>query len=145
MPQPEATIRVCQSVMKKLLEEARRHYPLECCGLLAGREGLITEVYPTTNALKSPVAFEIPAEELFHFFRAMREEGLEHLGIYHSHPAGEAQPSPSDIELAYYPDVAYFVVAPGKEGSAACRAFSIRDGEVREVALEIVDGSQSVD
>lgn len=138
MPQPETTIRVCQSVMKKLFEEARRHYPLECCGLLAGRQGLITEVYPATNALKSPVAFEIPAEELFHFFREMRSQGLKHLGIYHSHPTGEAQPSSRDIERAYYPDVAYFVVAPGSEGSAACRAFSIRDGQVRELALVIL-------
>ncbi len=131
--------------MKKMLEEARRHYPLECCGLLAGRQGWISDIYPATNALASAVAFEIPAEELFRFFREMRTRGLEHLGIYHSHPSGDAGPSARDVERAYYPDVAYFVVAPRPEGSTACRAFSIRDGQVREAALEIVDGSQSAD
>ncbi len=145
MPQAAETIRVSQSVMKKMLEEARRHYPLECCGLLGGRQGVITDIFPATNALASSVAFEIPPEELFRFFRQMRNRGLEHLGIYHSHPSGDARPSARDVERAYYPDVAYFVVAPRPEGSPACRVFSIRDGQVRDVALEIVDGSQSAD
>ncbi|HEY4684381.1 MAG TPA: M67 family metallopeptidase [Candidatus Acidoferrales bacterium] len=139
MAQPATTIRVCQSVMKSMLEEARRHHPLECCGLLAGRQGLITDIYPATNALESPVAFEIPPEELFRFFREMRNRGLEHLGIYHSHPSGDTHPSAQDVERAYYPDVAYFVVVSHREARTACAAFSIRDGQVRKMELEILE------
>ncbi len=140
MAQPATTIRVCQRVMKSILEEAQRHHPLECCGLLAGRQGLITDVYPATNALASPVAFEIPPEELFRFFREMRSRSLQHLGIYHSHPSGDVHPSAQDVDRAYYPDVAYFVVVSPGEGTAACAAFSIRDGQVRKMDLEILEG-----
>ncbi len=140
MTQAATTIRVCQSLMKSMLEEARRYHPLECCGLLAGRQGLITEIYPATNALASPVAYEIPPEELFRFFREMRNRGLQHLGIYHSHPSGDARPSAQDVERAYYPDVAYFVVVSHQEGKAACAAFSIRDGQVQKLDLQIMEG-----
>jgi proteasome lid subunit RPN8/RPN11 len=100
---------------------------------------LISHIYPATNALRSPVAFEVPPEELFRFFREMRQQGLQHMGIYHSHPSGDPHPSPRDIERAYYSDVAYFVVVTAPKGPAGCGAFYIRDGQVQEVDIEIVD------
>ncbi len=43
--------------------------------------------------------------------REIRAAGLELLGIYHSHPTGENKPSARDIERAYYPEAAYFIVS----------------------------------
>jgi proteasome lid subunit RPN8/RPN11 len=129
-------VSVTREVLERLLEEARRDPLRECCGLLGGREGAITTVLPATNALASPTAYEIAPDELFKLFRHMREAGLEHLGIYHSHPNGENAPSPRDIELAYYPDAAHFVLSPRADVARPIRAFTIREGCVRE--LEIV-------
>ena len=44
--------------------------------------------------------------------REIRAAKLELLGIYHSHPNGKNEPSARDIELAYYPDTAYFILSP---------------------------------
>lgn len=69
--------------------------------------------------------------------REMRAVGLDLLGIYHSHPNGKNEPSQRDIERAYYPDAAYFVVSPLAEAPHPVRAFSIRDGRVVELEIHI--------
>ncbi len=111
---------------------------MECCGLLAGLSGVITKVFTAKNALESPTAYEIAPQELFQLFRRMREEGLDHLGHYHSHPASENIPSPRDIELAYYEHEAYFIVSLLPGAPHPVRAFSIRDGQVEELKIEIL-------
>lgn len=131
-------IPVRAEVLERLVAEARRSPGVECCGLLAGREGVITAVLPARNALASPTAFEIAPEELFGLFRELRATGLEHLGIYHSHPSGDNAPSGRDIERAYYPEAAYFIVSPARGEGRAVRAFSIRNAQVTELAIEVV-------
>ncbi len=112
---------------------------MECCGLLAGAGGIITRIFPAKNALASATAYEVAPQELFQLFRRIREEGLEHLGIYHSHPASENVPSPRDIELAGYPNEAYFIISPLPAAPHPVRAFSIRDGRVEELEIVICD------
>jgi proteasome lid subunit RPN8/RPN11 len=124
-------VRIRKAILERMAEEARRTPAQECCGLLAGRDGLITEIFPATNALASATEFEIAPEELFRIFRAMREAGLEHLGIYHSHPRGPEGPSARDVEQANYPEAAYFVLSP-----VGVRAFEIREGKVEDLELK---------
>src|SRR5712692_588130 len=108
----EHVVRIRREVVSRMIEEARRDQTLECCGVLGGRGGVISAILPARNALASPSEFEIAPEELFRMFRELRASHLDHLGIYHSHPAGDNAPSTRDIESAFYPDVAYFVVSP---------------------------------
>lgn len=131
-------IRVQGEILDRLVDEARRVPEQECCGLLGGRDAVISAIFPARNALASPSAFEIAPEELFPLFRQLRLAGLEHLGIYHSHPAGDNSPSPRDIERAYYPEVAYFILSPSPGAPQAIRAFAIRDGRVAELTIELV-------
>ncbi len=129
-------IRIRADVLSQVVEEARHDPATECCGLLAGRDAVITAIFPARNALASPVAFEIAPEELFRLFRRMRAMGLEHLGIYHSHSTGENFPSARDIERAFYPDAAYLIVSLQPGAAQPVRAFTIRDGNVSELAIE---------
>lgn len=131
-------IRVRPGVPEALLAEARRTPQLECCGLLAGTGGVISAILPARNALASATAYSIAPDELFALFRRMREGRLDHLGIYHSHPATENAPSPSDIAQAYYPEVAYFIVLPSGDASRPVRAFRIAGGHATELDIEIV-------
>jgi proteasome lid subunit RPN8/RPN11 len=130
------SIRVRAAILSEILAQARRKPEMECCGLLAGREGVITEIFPGTNALASATAYEIAPRELFDMFRTLRAEGLTHMGQYHSHPFSDNVPSSTDIEQAGYPDHAYFIVSLRTDAPNPVRAFSIRDGVVRE--LEII-------
>lgn len=130
-------VRITREVWNALEAEARREPAIECCGLLAGRGGLITTLLPARNALASATAYEIAPEELFRLFRLMRALGLDHLGIYHSHPATENAPSPSDIGAAYYPDAAYIILSPRADAEKPVRAFTIRDGCAEELAIRV--------
>jgi len=131
------SIRVCADVLREMLVHARREPAIECCGLLAGREGVVTVVFPATNALASPTAYEIAPRELFRLFRQMRAEGVEHLGIYHSHPSSENVPSARDVDQAYYSRQAYFIISPKADAPRPVRAFSIHDGSVREFEIVV--------
>lgn len=122
-------VRVTKETVEQMREEARRTPHQECCGLLAGRDGVISQIYPAKNALASATEFEIAPAELFRIFRAMREAGMQHLGIYHSHPRGPGVPSAKDVEQAFYPEAAYFVIM------GETRAFLIHEESVEELEI----------
>jgi proteasome lid subunit RPN8/RPN11 len=137
-------IRIREAILAEMSGHARRTPRKECCGLLAGNDGVITRAFPATNAAsKSGTSYEIAPEELFRLMRAIRSEGLQLLGIYHSHPNGASEPSARDVAQAFYPDAAYFIVSPqavssNVEKPEAVRAFSIRGGKVEELPLEVL-------
>jgi proteasome lid subunit RPN8/RPN11 len=131
-------VRVRAGLLEELLAEARRDPRIECCGLLAGRDGVISVVLPARNALGSPTAYEIAPAELFALFRRMRAENLDHLGIYHSHPATDNAPSRTDLDRAYYPGAAWFILSPRADAERPVRAFRIADGRAAELSIKEV-------
>jgi proteasome lid subunit RPN8/RPN11 len=131
--------RIQGDVLSEIAERGRREPGQECCGLLAGRDGVITHAFPAENVARDPATnYEIAPSEIFRMMREFRAARLEFLGIYHSHPNGENQPSARDIELAYYSEEVYFIVSPRPDAAKPVRAFSIRDGRATELTIEIV-------
>src|ERR1700732_3593933 len=128
-------VRVRGEILNEMLAHARRESHIECCGLVAGRDGVITAIFPATNSLSSAKAYEIAPRELFDLFRTLRDRELTHLGQYHSHLSTDNAPSPTDIEHAGYPDHAYFIVSPQADAPNPIRAFSIRNGSVHEIEI----------
>jgi proteasome lid subunit RPN8/RPN11 len=133
------TIRIQAAARAQILAVARADPTRECCGLLAGRGGIISHAFPAENVAGNPAkSYEISPKQLFSFMHEIRAAGLELLGIYHSHPAGPNEPSPRDIEQAFYPEAAYFILSPDPEAPKPVRAFSIRAGIVRELQVAVV-------
>ncbi|HXO88360.1 MAG TPA: M67 family metallopeptidase [Candidatus Acidoferrales bacterium] len=131
--------RIHRDVVSNIIEVAQREPGRECCGLLAGREGTIAHAFPTENVASDPARnYEVAPREIIRLMREFRAAGLEFLGIYHSHPNGEMEPSPRDVELAYYSEEAYFIISPRPDTPKPVRAFSIRDGRATELEIEIV-------
>ena len=128
-------IQIRREVLTQVLEEALRFPNRECCGLLAGLDSIITQAFPATNALASVTAYEIAPDELFRLMKEIRADGLEMMGIYHSHPKGDNSPSSTDISRAYYPNAAYFIISPLPDSPQPVRAFSIRDGRFTELKI----------
>jgi proteasome lid subunit RPN8/RPN11 len=131
----ELLVRVRRSVLDEMLAHARADAAVECCGLLGGRDGEIVACLPAGNVLASATAYEIAPAELFALVRRLRAGSLELAGIYHSHPRGENAPSPRDLERAYYPDAAWFILSPRDDAPAPVRAFRIRDGRAAELRI----------
>lgn len=131
-------VKILACVLEHMRGHARKEAPAECCGLLAGPQAAITEIFPAPNASASHNEYFIAAEQLIAALRSMRERGLNHLGIYHSHPHSENFPSRRDIELAYYPSCAYFIISPHGACGRDIRAFAIQNGIVSELEVEVL-------
>lgn len=131
-------IRLAREVAAEILNHARSNPHEECCGLLAGLNGAINRAFKARNAAQHlATAYEIAPKELFRIMREIRAAGLELLGIYHSHPKGDNQPSPRDVERAYYPGAAYFILSPRADAPEPIRAYSIRDGRWTQLEITI--------
>ncbi len=132
-------IQIRNEICEELTRRARCEPLRECCGLLAGRDGVITHVYPAENVAADPARnYELAPKEIVRLLREFRAQGLEFLGIYHSHPNSDNKPSPRDIELAYYSEAAYFILSPRPDAANPVRVFTIRDGRATELEIQVV-------
>ncbi|NOZ26287.1 MAG: M67 family metallopeptidase, partial [Nitrospirae bacterium] len=105
------SIRIPTRHMERLIRHARAGAPEEVCGILAGTDDEVVEVFEMVNTEHSPVSYFMDPKEQFLVMKAIREKGLRMTGIYHSHPASEAYPSAKDVRLAFYDDVAYVIIS----------------------------------
>jgi proteasome lid subunit RPN8/RPN11 len=82
----------------------------------------------------------ITPKEIVRLMGKFRERRLEFLGIYHSHPnwLDANEPSPQDIALAYDSEAIYFIVTPRPYATTPVRAFSIQDGRVTELEIQVL-------
>jgi proteasome lid subunit RPN8/RPN11 len=110
--------------------------PLEACGLVAGRHLHSLAVFPVTNELHSPTGYRFAPQEQVALFMQFEEKGWDLLAIYHSHPAGGATPSETDIQTAAYPDSLHLIWSKSKH-TWTCRAFRIGNENISEVPIEI--------
>ena len=112
--------------------------PEEACGLLAfDHPRHLRFVYCLTNADRSAHRFTIDSTEHFRALQHAERHGWEIAGVFHSHPHGSAQPSPTDIEAAQEPSWVHVIVGLGDVSRPAVRAFSIGAGAAREVPLRM--------
>jgi proteasome lid subunit RPN8/RPN11 len=134
-------VRSRRKVFGQLLDHARRQPHRECCGILAGQDDVITRAFPAENTAADPVRnYMITPKEIVRLMGKFRERRLEFLGIYHSHPnwLDANEPSPQDIALAYDSEAIYFIVTPRPYATTPVRAFSIQDGRVTELEIQVL-------
>ena len=111
--------------------------PSEACGLIAGRDGQAIEIVPIQNiAPDSQRYFEMEPGAFVDAMFAIRKQELSLIAVYHSHPSGEAIPSPTDIREFKYPDVDYLIIGL-KNSRPRFAAWTIQHGEVSPVKLHI--------
>ena len=120
------------------MRELTATLPLEGCGIMAGTTSRVERLYPITNLLASPSAYEMEPNEQLQAMVDLEDRGWEMLAIYHSHPNGPETPSQTDVLQAYYPDTAYVIVSFRSRQEPSVRAFHIVDGRVTEVPYSIV-------
>ncbi|MBF8266419.1 MAG: M67 family peptidase [Dehalococcoidia bacterium] len=123
----------------EIIAHALEDDPNECCGLLVGSEGKVLKLYRTTNTLHSPIRYNIEPKELLQVHRELDDNGWDIVAIYHSHTHTHAYPSATDIQLAFWSDAFYLIVSLEKKENPLLRAFSIRNGQVTEETINVVN------
>jgi [CysO sulfur-carrier protein]-S-L-cysteine hydrolase len=122
---------------QQMLQHVDGHAPQEACGLLAGKHNQVEKVICIRNQAQSPVRFLMDPYEQLEAFEWIDSNGLDLLGIFHSHPAGPETASLTDINEAAY-EVVHLIWSRNQSGWKV-RGFWIENGSAAEVSLQIVD------
>jgi len=129
------SLTLTKNQLQKMIAHVDFHAPLEACGLLAGLNSQVESVLEVTNQAQSAARFVMNPIEQLKAFEWIESNGLDLIGIFHSHPAGPETVSPTDIADAAYAVV--HVVLARVNGAWHARGFWIKDGAVSEVSLQI--------
>jgi proteasome lid subunit RPN8/RPN11/TusA-related sulfurtransferase len=129
---------IAKNTLNALLDHARRALPIEACGYLAERNGIVVRHYELANIDYSSTHFTLDPAEQFEALRDMRGRGLKLRAVYHSHPGTPARLSAEDLRLAVDPSISYVVVSLA-QADPQLAAFRVIDKTAREEDLGIVD------
>jgi proteasome lid subunit RPN8/RPN11 len=137
-PLNESGIWLPAPLWEQMRADVQARLPQEACGLVGGLDRRALQIFPVANALHSPVGFRMQPEEQVHIFLSLERLGWDLLAIYHSHPAGPDQPSPTDLAEAAYPEAVYLIWFP-QAGEWRCRGFLIQDNQFAEIPVQVVN------
>lgn len=131
-----ATFPLSPEMRQQIVAHARRDAPRECCGVVSGHSGEPERLHALRNIAAGNRFYEIDPTQLIDLeFHELPRDEAEIVAIYHSHPASEAFPSRTDVELAFWPDAVYLICSLEDPAAPVVRGFRIRDGEIAELTL----------
>lgn len=129
---------VPRAELKRIVDAAEAAYPREACGLLIGRmreDGAyrVSTIAESANRDPSgrPDRFEIDSRLYIDIERRLRGTPEAVIGHYHSHCDHRAQPSETDLELAWEPRFVWLIVAVEKGQAIHVTAHKLAAGERR--------------
>ncbi len=142
------TITVNRSHLEQIKEEGIKHYPLECCGLLIGKKkedkNILTKVIPAKNDwenqrsffqetmakpdLGSRENFAIAPETIVKIQKEARQQNLDIIGVYHSHPDHLAVPSEFDRAIAWQ-SYSYIIISIMKKKATVISSWMLNEND----------------
>ena len=129
-----------------MIEHAKKGYPNEACGILAGpplsadrpADALVADVFfPMKNTDEASISYFMDPKEQLLVFKEMRQKNIEMRGIFHSHVASTAYPSQKDVRLAFYSEASYLIVSLSDMKKPVLRSFKILEERVTEEEIKI--------
>jgi proteasome lid subunit RPN8/RPN11 len=131
-------VRLHRSVRDSIVAHARREAPNECCGLLVGTGRDVDECVAARNLDPDPHRYLLDPAEHIAANRRLRGSGRTVLGVYHSHPASPAAPSPSDLREALYPEFVWVIVSLASPDAPDVAAYTIASGPATQIEIDYV-------
>ena len=107
-----------ESVLESIRQHGADAYPEEGCGFLLGTvtddgDNRVVAIRRAVNRRSEwrTRRYQLTADDYREADEAAREQDLDVVGIYHSHPDHPARPSETDLEEATFPGYTYVIVA----------------------------------
>jgi proteasome lid subunit RPN8/RPN11 len=128
------TLHLPSSSRASLESWAHAAYPHEGCGLLIGEraadEHTIHNVTRANNlnVERAHDRYELDPKDLLDADIAARAQGLEVLGVWHTHPDHPARPSETDRQAAW-PEWSYVILEVRREGVRDLRSWRLNDAQ----------------
>ena len=122
---------------RTLVQQALADAPNETCGVIGGSGSRAQMMIPVPNVADQPrVHYKLDARAQIAAFTQVNAAGQAVIGFYHSHPEGDPIPSPTDIQLATYPDTAYLIIGLGQR-EPHLAAWTMSAGRVERLPLHV--------
>jgi proteasome lid subunit RPN8/RPN11 len=131
-------VKITLKVLAGITRHARNTAPVECCGLLAGKDDLIDEYITTLNIRDSEVAYQVDPVEHIGAMKSLRVRGRSVLGAYHSHPRTAAEPSAADVAEASYGDGFLYLIVSLASEPPEIRGYRLVGGRLAAADFEVV-------
>jgi proteasome lid subunit RPN8/RPN11 len=136
-----STVHLTRRAYLEMVAHALDGLPLEACGLVAARPGAgrvkVERFYPCRNSAESSKVYEVDGRDYLRADRDAEANGLELVGVVHSHTHTAAYPSPTDVAQA--PDPAWhYVIVSLRDPEPVLRSYRIVDGSISEEPVAVV-------
>jgi proteasome lid subunit RPN8/RPN11 len=126
-----------REMVDQVLAHARRDHPDECCGVVSALAGTASRLFEMENAERSPTGFTFDSAEWLRVYRDIDDADEEPWVVYHSHTMTEAYPSRTDIRWSETAGFPYWLLVSTRSDEDEVHAYTITDGVVTEVELQI--------
>jgi proteasome lid subunit RPN8/RPN11 len=131
-------LRITREIIDRIIAHGRSEAPLEACGYLAQKDGVVSRHIEMKNVDASPVHYSMEPAQQFAAARNCRNEGLSIRAVYHSHPETPARPSTEDIKLAYDPRLSYVIISLAG-ANPQVKSFIIQKENVLPEEIDIIE------
>ncbi len=128
-------MKISRSLLSQIHAHLEAGYPNESCGVLLGKDGVVTEIVsagnertslPRSSGDSARNRYLIDPLTYIKIERDADKRGLQVLGIYHSHPDVVARPSQFDLDHAW-PNLSYLIVSVCKGKAVETNSWRLRD------------------
>jgi [CysO sulfur-carrier protein]-S-L-cysteine hydrolase len=129
-------LEIPRTLFEHLFDLADNALPYECVGFLAGIHfERVSAVFPLANvAVEAQKFYLAEPSGVIRAMKAIKNQHLELVGIYHSHPHHAALPSKTDLASATW-DVPYLIL---DVRARQARAWDLLNGEL-EILVRITE------
>ena len=137
-------ISVPSNFVDEMIEHAVQENPNECCGILAGKDGLISALYRVRNSTPSPYRYVMDPKDQMNVMKESDELGLDLMAFYHSHTQSPAYPSETDTRMAVesgWVDFCYVLVSLEKQEPEVRFYMVDAKGDISNEEFEIINST----
>lgn len=128
-------VRITYAVARQIANHAQADYPNEVCGLLAGVDHTIQSAIPISNIAQTPQTnYQMNPNDEIKALKQIDADGLDWIGIYHSHPKSSPIPSQTDINNSSDPQLFHLIVSL-KDSKPKLKLWQIHTDHVSPIEL----------
>jgi proteasome lid subunit RPN8/RPN11 len=121
-----------------MIEHARREDPVECCGILGGKDKIIQKSFEIKNLKSSSVQFLMDPQEQLNAFEEMEKSSMKMVAIYHSHPHTIPFPSEMDVQRTFDREMPSIIISLKKKDEPMVKAFRIEKEAIYLEEIELL-------
>ncbi len=126
-----------ETQINSIVCSTREDLPNESCSLLLGKmvgdEYNVKVLKKMSNIANSQYSFNIDPDELMKVYQSASKEGLDIIGIYHSHLVG-SRPSSTDLSYMRINPVIWLIY---ELSNSRFKAYMLIDDNLKEVKIKV--------